>query len=280
MHSVVNHLIQLQELTLIRDEQKVAQGGGEYLEQLNASIAQMASELPREIGVMFEKLHKKNRIIITPISDGICAACGMKLPISQVQAVRIAKSIYNCPNCARMLYYPESFPRHIGIKVARRSDPIKPGISRFSSQTLMIPKLESTDKDSVIRELAYKMEFEGFVDKVEKLVEAALRREAILSTAVDHGLAFPHVRGVEGGGLTLALGISRKGIKFAESAKAITRIVFFIVIPTAASAFYLKLLSGLTQTFMNAEARRAIMAEKEPEKLWKAFLKVTRGTIK
>lgn len=278
MHPVVNHVIQLQELALIRDEQRVARGK-KHLEQLDASIKAMTSELPKEVRVMFENLHRKDHIVIVPISDGICVVCGMKLPISLVQAVRMARAIHSCPNCARMLYYPESASRRVG-EMPRRSEPRKPGISRFSSHTLMVPKLESVDKESVIRELAYRMESEGFVDKGDKLVEAALWREAILSTAVDHGLAFPHVRGVEGGGLTLALGISRKGIKFDGPGKTLTRIIFFIAIPTAASAFYLKLLSGLTETFMNADARKLIMAEKQPERLWKALVKVTRTTIK
>ena len=279
MHPVTNHLIQLQELTLIRDEQKAAKRKGEHLEQLNSSIQAMTTELPGETRVMFEKLHKKDHIVIIPVSDGICAACGMKLPISLVQAVRMGKVIHSCPNCARMLYFPESAPKRVG-SLSRRYEPTRVGISRFSSHSLMIPGLESTSKEGVIRELACKMETEDFVDKADKLVETALRREAIVSTAVDHGLAFPHVRGVEGGGLTLALGISRKGVKFGGSEKALTHIVFFMMIPIAASAFYLKLLAGLTETFMKPEARKAIMAEKDEAKLWKAMVKVTRATIK
>ena len=110
-------------------------------------------------------------------------------------------------------------------------------------------------------------------------MESALRREAILSTAVDNSLAIPHVRGVEGGGLTLALGLSHKGIRFNSSDKSFSRIIFFIVIPTAASAFYLKLLAGLAETFMEPETRKAIMAEEEPEKLWKALVKATKKKI-
>jgi mannitol/fructose-specific phosphotransferase system IIA component (Ntr-type) len=144
----------------------------------------------------------------------------------------------------------------------------------------MIPRLQSEDKDGVITELAMKMGAEGFVDDADKLLEEALRREAIFSTAVEHGLAFPHVRNVEGGGLTFALGIHRKGIKFDGPGGKLTRIVFFIVIPTAASAFYLKLLAGLTETFMRAPARKALVAETEPLKLWKALVKLTRATIK
>jgi mannitol/fructose-specific phosphotransferase system IIA component (Ntr-type) len=278
MNPVVNHLIQLQELMLIRDEQKVA-SGGPHLEQLDASIQGLVSQLPTDVRIMFDKLQKRDRIVIGPVTEGVCAVCGMRLPISLVQSVRLEKEIQSCPNCAHMLYVPVSVVRRLG-KAARRMEPRKVGITRFSSELLMIPQLESEDVEGVIRELAATMERSGFVDDAEKLAEGALRREAILSTAVDHGLAFPHVRGVEGGGLTLAMGVSRKGVKFVADDGAASKIIFLIVIPTAASAFYLKLLAGLTATFMKADARKAVMAEKEPDKLWKALVKTTRATIK
>jgi len=278
MHPVVNHLVQLQELILIRDEEKVTMGLSR-LEQMDASIKEMTAKLPEETRIFFEKLHKKDHTVIVPVSDGICAACGMKLPISLVQAVRLGREIHGCPNCARMLFFPEAAPRWVG-KVPRRSEPRKVGVSRFSSHTLMIPNLESEDMEGVVRELACKMEYEGFVDKADKLVEAALRREAILSTAVDHGLAFPHVRHVEGGGLTLALGLTSKPIKWAGNAEPVTRMVFFMAIPTAASAFYLKLLAGLMEALMKPDARKAILAEKDADKVWKALCKATRTTIK
>jgi len=102
------------------------------------------------------------------------------------------------------------------------------------------------------------------VDKADKLIEAALRREAILSTAVDHGLAFPHVRNVEGGGLTLAMGITAKPIQWTMDGEPATRMVFFMAIPTAASAFYLKLLSGLMETLMKPMRARPSSRKKNP----------------
>ena len=136
-----------------------------------------------------------------------------------------------------------------------------------------------TDKQAVICELASKMADEGYIDDGEKLIEEALRREAILSTAVAHGLAFPHARGIEGGGLTLALGLSRKGVKFdGEAGK--TRMVFFMAIPIAASAFYLKLLAGLAETFAVDESRAALLEAKDAKALWKTLNKLTRKTIK
>ena len=62
--------------------------------------------------------------------------------------------------------------------------------------------------------------------------------------------------------------------------RPLSHIIFFMVIPTAASAFYVKLLAGLSQTFMKDKSRDAVMAEENPEKLWKILVCVTRSTVK
>jgi mannitol/fructose-specific phosphotransferase system IIA component (Ntr-type) len=278
MHPVANHLIQLQELVLIRDEQKIA-GAPERLEALNESIKTMTAKLPADARARFDKLVNKDHVAICPVVDGSCAVCRMKLPISLVQSVRMAKEIQQCPSCARLLYDAGTAPRRTG-GIRSRTEPLKAGISRFSSSSLMVANLEAEGAEGAIRVLAHQMEQEGYVQGADQLVELAMSREVILSTAVDNGLAVPHVRGVEGGGLTLALGVSRKGIAFDGADTKPTHLVFFIVIPIAASAFYLKLLAGLAETFVKVENRKAILACKDEETLWKTLVKVTRTTIK
>jgi mannitol/fructose-specific phosphotransferase system IIA component (Ntr-type) len=277
MHRIINHLIQLQELTVARAQQEASMPGAR-LAQLDVSIQTLLDELPADVANQFRKIEKKGLLAVVPVANGVCTACGMSLPVSLVHEVHAANALYSCPACARLLYYPEAPTRNIG-KRKRRSEPSKVGIERFSSPELMISDLKSSERDDVLAELCTKMEAEGFVDNASKLLEEALKREAIISTAVDHGLAFPHVRGVEGGGLTLALGLSRKGIKFSPGARSLTRIIFFMVIPTAASAFYLKLLSGLTQTFQKNEVREKLFEVETPEQLWKMLVKLTKTTI-
>ena len=277
MHPKINHLIQLQELSLIRAEQK-AHRHGHRLEELDASVADLTSQLPADVQALVMRMQKRDSIIIVPMTNGICTACGMRLPTSHVQQVKVSDQLQVCPVCTRLLYFEDGLPRNVG-KAPRRSEPRKVGIARFSASTLMIPRLAATTREEAIQELATKMQEASFVDDAGKLVDAALKREAIVSTALDHSLAFPHVRGVEGGGLTLGLGSSAKGIKFDGHDKGPTKIIFFMVIPTAASAFYLKLLAGLAETFSDADARKALMAEESPEKLWKALIKLTKKTI-
>jgi len=278
MHPVMNHLTQLQELVLIREEQKVA-GNAAHLGRLDESISALTKQLPRAVRTTFQKLRDRDQNVVVPVVDDGCSVCGMKIPRSLVQAIRHGRDMQSCPNCARILYVVDTAPRNLRRR-PRRSEPRKPGIARFSSASLMAPKLSSTDTAGTVEELATLMEAEGYVDRSDRLIEEALRREAILCTAVDHGLAFPHVRGVEGGGLTLALGLHRKGVVFDGNKDGLTHIVFFLVIPTAASAFYLKLLSGLTETFMETDARKQLLAAKDQTAMWKILVKVTRKTVK
>ena len=277
MQSLINHLNQLQELVLIRDEHRTT-GDGSHMDRLNDSIDQLTEKLPPEVKSLYQRLYKKDHIVMAPMYNGCCAICGMRMPISQVQAVRMCKQIQNCPSCARILYEESDAPRWVG-ETPSRTEPRKSGISRFSAESLMIPDLKATTAAEAISELAKVMEEKNFVSGADKLVETALEREAVLSTAMDNGLAFPHVRGVEGGGLTLALGISRQGIKY-DAAGNVVNIVFFITIPTAVSAFYLRLMSGLTETFLKEQNRDLLLSAETPEQLWKALTKATCYSIK
>lgn len=277
MQPIINHLVQLQELIIARAQQEAGMPGAQ-LDQLDSSIAALTRELPPEVNLQFSRLLQKSPLAIVPVVNGVCTACGMTLPVSLVYQVHAAEKLYNCPSCARLLFHREGGPRNTR-KAPRRSDPPRVGIERFSAESLMIPALKGTDRESIIAELCQKLETEGFVDDAEKLGEAALRREAIIATAVENGLAFPHVRSVEGGALTLALGITPKGVRFDPAGKANTRIIFFMVIPTAASAFYLKLLAGLSQVFQKEENRAKLIEADTPEKLWKALMRTTRQVI-
>ena len=277
MQSLINHLNQLQELVLIRDEHRTT-GDGSHMERLNDSIDQLTDKLPPEVKSLYQRLYKKDHIVMAPMYNGCCAICGMRMPISQVQAVRLCKQIQNCPSCARILFEESDAPRWVG-ETPSRTEPRKSGISRFSAESLMVPDLKAATGQEAIAELATVMEQMNFVSGVDKLVQSALEREAVLSTAMENGLAFPHVRGVEGGGLTMALGVSKKGVKF-DDAGNVVNIVFFITIPTAVSAFYLRLMSGLTETFLKEQNREALLLATTPEQLWKALTKATRFSIK
>ena len=278
MKNQINLLNQLQELVFTRDELHQA-GDWSHTDALDRAIDALTEKLEPQPRALYQRLYKKSHIVMAPMSDGCCAVCGMRLPISQVQQVRMAKTLQTCSSCGRMLYNEEEdAPRYIGEKPTR-GEPRKTGISRFSAEELMVCDLKGDTTEAVIGELAQAMSDNRFVSNPAALVEAAMERESVLSTAVGNGLAFPHVRGVEGGGLTLALGVSKKGFKY-DAAGTIVHLVFFSVIPVAVSPFYMRLMSVLAEAFSKETNRTALLsAAKSPAELWKAFMKTTRHAV-
>lgn len=271
-------MIQLQELVMADMQKKVSMPKAR-LEELEKSIAALSTDLPADIKTHYNRLLKKHPEAIVPISSGNCAGCGMALTKSLVNSVQKADQMNRCPNCTRFLYYPEQL-----VERERTSrvygEARKSGIARFTSPELMMVSLKGSTPEEVLQQMCDRMAQEGFVKDGGHLLDLALQREAIVSTAVDNSLAFPHVRGVEGGGLSMLLGIHKKGIRFGGPGRTLSRIFFFMAIPTATSAFYLKLLSGLSRIFREKDARDALLAAKTEEELWKALIKATRKMIK
>ena len=180
MKHQINLLSQLQEMVLTRDERHHA-GDYEHLDTLNESIDALVGKLEPPIKVSYQRLYKKDHLVMSPMVDGCCGVCGMRLPVSQVQQVRLARAVQTCASCGRMLYDEEQdAPRVIAEKPAR-GEPRKTGISRFSAEELMVCDLKGDTTEAVIRELAEAMEANRFVSNADALVTAAMERETVFS---------------------------------------------------------------------------------------------------
>ena len=276
MKSQINTLRQLQELVLTRDEHHQT-GDGSHLAQLNDSIDALRGKLDAQAGALYDRLYKKHHVVISAMTNNCCAVCGMQVPIAQGQQVRLGEHLVTCSSCGRILFAAEEDAARNVTEPADRDETPKTGISRFSAEELMLVDLGPVSREEAISALAGAMEEHKFIANADSLVTAALERESVLSTAIDGGIAFPHVRGVEGGGLCLAMGVSREGIDW-DGQKV--NLVFLSAIPVAVSAFYLRLMSGLMQSFAREGSRKAVMEAKDAAALWKALCKATRVAVK
>lgn len=266
----------LQELALTRDEHSQT-GDGSRLEEMDKAIAELQSKLGPIAAGLYTRLSKKSRIVMAAMSNGCCSACGMQVPTAQGQQIRLAQHLVTCTGCGRILFAAgEGAAHNISPRVDREE--MKSGISRFCCEDLVLHDLDATDRNGAICALSSLMEKNKFIKNGDALATAAIDRENVLSTAVGGSLAFPHVRGVEGGGLTLALGISRKGIDW--DGEQVVKAVFLSAIPVAVSAFYIRLMSGIVQAFAKPGALDALIGAKDRAAAWKALVKATKRTVK
>ena len=272
----INLLRQLQELVLTRDEHHQT-GDGSHTDTLNESIDSARARLSPQVAGLYDRLYKKNHVVIAAMTNGCCCACGMQVPIAQAQQVRLGQHLVTCSSCGRILFATEADAAQNVAERGDRDDP-KTGIARFSDQKLMLADFRGGTRESVIVALAKLMEDNGYIKNAESLVNSALEREAILSTATPgEGVALPHVRGVEGGALTMAMAVAPDGIDW-DGEKV--NIVVLSAIPVAVSAFYLRLMAGLSQGLSRKDSLSALMAAKDQASLWKLLCKATRTTVR
>ena len=275
MKSQINTLRQLQELVLTRDEHNQT-GDGSHLDALNDSIDAIQRRLDPQVAGLYSRLYAKSHIVMSAMTNNCCAVCGMQVPIAQGQQVRLGQHLVTCSSCGRILFAADE-DSVVNTSEAPDRDNPKTGISRFSAEELMVCDLGPVTREQAIERLASAMQEHGFISSSENLVAAALEREGVLSTAMEGGLAFPHVRGVEGGGLTMAVGISKEGVDWdGEKVHA----VFLSAIPVAVSAFYLRLMAGIAKSFAKESALKALLDAKDSAALWKALQKSTRAAVK
>ena len=277
MKQILDILIQLQELHYAKLEQQGSLSASR-LDDLGKSVNALLKKLPPEIAELYQEIQNRYTAAVVQATEGVCSGCSMSLPTIQFQEVQEGKFLRQCPTCSRILYFRSGAPRqrkpdHRGMKPRATT-----GMAKFSSEQLMLPSIQADTRDGAMHEMVHFMAEAGFVENPEDLVKAVIQREEMVTTAVKYGLAFPHVRGIEGGGLTLALGLKKKGLHFAPDER-LTRILFLIIIPSVASVFFLQLLSGLIETFHELDARKCILSCRTPEEMWEVLIELTRETI-
>jgi len=132
-------------------------------------------------------------------------------------------------------------------------------LSCFREGTV-VRNLSSQDKFDAIRELIHKAPVFSTLDCRDKLEEAVVQREKILSTGLGRGVAVAHGTTDTINEIVIALGISRRGINFDSFDKIPVHLLFVITNPPGRQVEYLLALSTVTRLVRDEEFRRSLQA--------------------
>lgn len=167
-------LKELQEVVLIRDEYYQT-GDGSRMGEFNAKIDELKSKLSPQVRTIFERLYKRNHVAVAGLSNNCCAACGMTVPIANVQMVMQGRNLVCCSSCGRILYAADG--DSVQNRAGRVDQEGKVGLERFSNVKLVIPDLKATERTEAIAELAELLEKNGAIDSADNVIAAAMARE-------------------------------------------------------------------------------------------------------
>lgn len=280
MKKQLETLKKIQDLVLTRVE-CTSRGEEGSAAALTKEISALAETLEPRVAALYSRIAAARPLFMSAMHNGKCSGCGMQVPVASAKMVRMAVHLVTCTTCGRILYDNAG-----AVASARKIEDVDDdnvskvrGIARFSSVDLMVPSLKASTMEEAIAELSVAMANGGFVSDGDALARLALEREAVLTTRLEAGVAVPHVRGVEGGSLAFALGISKDGIVWDDSGEKVNFIVLS-AIPSAGSAFFLKLMSDLMAVFRRKAGRTALLNASDAKALWTALDKATNRTIR
>lgn len=128
-----------------------------------------------------------------------------------------------------------------------------------SEVILILPQLNATNKEDVLRELARFVAAHHSGLNAEAVERVLAEREQQGSTAVEDGLAIPHAKYPSlRDHLIGCLGRSRKGIAFGAPDDKPTHFFFALIAPEDMPGAHLKALARVSRLFRNATLRKLL----------------------
>ena len=134
-----------------------------------------------------------------------------------------------------------------------------PSLSELLVPSVLQLDLTAPDEEEAIRAVTASLSGNPAVKDVGRLAAQVLEREKLSTTALGHGVAFPHARTGEVTQIVVAIGRSREGVLFRESGQRVN-FLFVIGTPPDRVAQYLALVGRLARLLKEEAVRAQLLA--------------------
>lgn len=130
-------------------------------------------------------------------------------------------------------------------------------LNEFFSEKYVI-KLESTEKQLVIRELVTRLEELGDIENKDRYYAQIVHRESLENTGIGNGFAIPHARTESVNRMITILGISESGIDYQSYDNQPVHYVLLNIFPSDMSTKYLYLIAMMARIFSDPAKKSAL----------------------
>ena len=124
----------------------------------------------------------------------------------------------------------------------------------------MIVGLQGETKDDIITELVNSLEMGEIITNKDKVLQAVLEREKIMSTGIGDGIAIPHGKSDAVIRLAAALGVQKRGSDFEALDGEPAYVFFLLVSPTNISGPHIKALARISRLLKNDDFKKKLIA--------------------
>lgn len=136
----------------------------------------------------------------------------------------------------------------------------------ITKEVVKVP-LESATKVGVLRELVDCLHLAGRISDPERVYRALLEREELASTGLEMGVAIPHCKCDSVSDITIAVGVSPKGIDFDALDGEPARLFFLVVAAPNHVSSHIQILSEIGELSRSPAYIQSLMEAGSPEEL-------------
>ena len=140
----------------------------------------------------------------------------------------------------------------------------------LSSETTIVG-LKGNSKEEIIEELVDCLDAGDAISDRDKVLQAVVEREKIMSTGIGDGIAIPHGKSDAVQRLVAALGTHRRGVDF-EALDGEPAFVFFLLVsPANVSGPHIKALARISRLLKNDEFKKSLIEASTPAEVLEAI---------
>ncbi len=136
----------------------------------------------------------------------------------------------------------------------------------LSEETIEV-SLKQHKKESIIEELLVLAIKSGNINDRMKAFEDIMKREEMMSTGLEHGIAVPHAKTKAADDLTLSLGISKEGIDFDAADNKPSHLFFMLLAPEDAAGPNVKVLAEIARITKDKNFCKSLINASSPEEV-------------
>ncbi|HLR32613.1 MAG TPA: PTS sugar transporter subunit IIA [Fodinibius sp.] len=123
----------------------------------------------------------------------------------------------------------------------------------------VLPNLEAKDKAEILDKLVSSLKGQVSEEEADKILEAVIERENIMSTGVGKGLAIPHAKTSAVEQTYAAFAVLKEPVEYnAVDNKPVT-MIFLLVGPQSSNSLHIKMLSRISRLMNDNEFRQRLI---------------------
>jgi PTS system fructose-specific IIA component/PTS system nitrogen regulatory IIA component len=148
-------------------------------------------------------------------------------------------------------------------------------MSEFVVRDAIVPNLQATSKEGVIREMIESLKSAGLFPgcDADEIVRSVMRREQLGSTGIGRTIAIPHAKHTGAERLVGTVALSREGVPFDSIDGQNVHVVVLLISPQDQPGNHLRALENVVRSMRNDQFVQDLRKSQTRDEVWEALQK-------